>query len=398
MSSLNNKNILLGVTGSIAAYKAPDIVRRLQELGTNVRVVITQSGEQFITKLSLQTVSGHEVYSNLWNEASDSSITHIELAKWADCILVAPASANTIANIATGTAQNLLENIILANSGMLFIAPAMNKQMLTSSVMQDNITKIKHHGGIIINSDSGSQACGDIGIGRLAEATNIAKQISQNFISTALSGKKVLITLGATIEKIDPVRYISNFSSGKMGMAMVDICIEMGASVVCVYADITTTLNPKANNIEAINANDMHKEVMNNINKCDIFISCAAVADYSPKNISTNKIKKTNDNLIIELTPNKDILKNVSKLKNKPICIGFAAETQDLVKNAQKKLKNKSCDVIILNDVSSDDFGFKSDENEVFFITDKKTKKIAKNSKFKIAKNLMQLIIKEFLK
>ncbi len=397
MSSLTNKRIVLGVSGSISAYKAPDIVRRLQDLGAEVRVILTQGGAQFITELSLQATSKNKVYDNLWDKEAELSMGHIELAKWADALLIAPASANTIANLTAGKACDLLSSVILASDCPVLIAPAMNQQMYVSNGVQDNLTTLTQRGIQIIDPEHGVQACGDIGEGRLAESAEIAKQVGSMFQSTKMSGKKVLITLGATIEAIDPVRYLSNHSSGKMGMALADACIEAGAQVTLILGSISTPISEPSKKIFAISAEKMHQSVMENIKDQDIFIACAAVSDYSIKNPKNQKIKKSDQVLTIELTPTKDILKDVCQLPQKPICIGFAAETQNLLENAQNKLKNKGCDAIILNDVSSTDLGFKSDENAVVFIDQKNSKKLAKNSKQKLGRKIIEIISKKFL-
>ncbi len=394
---LTNKRIVLGVSGSISAYKAPDIVRRLQDLGADVRVILSSGGAKFITDLSLQTVSKHKVHNNLWDKEAELAMGHIELAKWADIVLVAPASANTIANIATGRASDLLTSVILATKANIFIAPAMNVEMYKSNSVINNLTNITKLGFKVIEPEHGEQACGDIGQGRLAEPSNIANFVAKSFESNYLTGKEVLITLGATVEQIDPVRYISNHSSGKMGSAIADVFINNGASVTIVYGNISIDLNNKATCISALSAEKMHKTVMENIEKTDIFVSVAAVSDYKAKNISNQKIKKDGNNLTIELEPTKDILKQVCNLDKKPICIGFAAETQNLEKNAKNKLKNKGCDAIILNDVSNADFGFKSNENEVYFITKNLVEKIDKNTKQNIAEKILKIFIREFL-
>ena len=395
--TLTNKNIILGVSGSIAAYKAPDIVRRLQDLGAEVRVVLTQNGAQFVTELSLQVTSKNKVHHNLWDPEMALSMGHIELAKWADVVLIAPASANTIANLTSGKASDLLGNIILASNCPLLIAPAMNQQMYAADSVQENLKTLLERQITIIQPDNGKQACGDIGAGRLADTTDIAQQVGALFQHTKLSGKKILITLGATIEAIDPVRYLSNHSSGKMGSALADACIEAGAKVTLVYGNISVPLNQKATAISATSAEEMYQAVMANIATQDFFIACAAVSDYRVKNVEKNKIKKSNQALILELIPTADILKDVCQLTHKPICIGFAAETQNLMENAENKLKNKGCDAIILNDVSGTDFGFKSEENEVVFLTSKSSLKIEKNSKQKIARKIVETLSENFL-
>lgn len=398
MSRLTNKHIVLGVSGSIAAYKAPDIVRRLQDLGAEVRVILTQGGAQFITELSLQVTSKNKVYHNLWDKEAELSMGHIELAKWADVILIAPASANTLANLTAGKANDLLGSVVLASDAPILIAPAMNQQMYNATSVKDNLTTLKQRGVQIINPEHGVQACGDIGEGRLAESDEIAKQVGLMFQSNKLNGKKVLITLGATIEAIDPVRYLSNHSSGKMGMALADACIESGAQVTLIIGNISTPISEPSKQISAISAEQMYQAVMENIDEQDIFIACAAVSDYSIKNPKNHKIKKSDQTLTITLTPSKDVLKAVCNLPQKPLCIGFAAETQNLLENAQNKLKNKGCDAIILNDVSKDDFGFKSDENEVIFIDQKGSLKLAKNSKQKLGRKIIEIIVEKFYK
>jgi len=397
MKTLTNKRIVLGVSGSIAAYKAPDVVRRLQDLGAEVRVILTQGGAKFITELSLQATSKNKVHNNLWDNEAELSMGHIELAKWADAILIAPASANTIANLSAGKACDLLTNVVLATDAPVLIAPAMNQQMYASSAVKDNLSVLLARNIKLISPEFGEQACGDVGEGRLTEPSKIAKQVSEVFSSTKLTGKKILITLGATIEPIDPVRYLSNHSSGKMGMALARASIEAGAKVTLIYGNVSIPLSEESTNILVGSGEEMHQAVMENIKDQDVFIACAAVSDYRVKNIEKNKIKKENTELTLELIPNKDILVDVCKLKQKPICIGFAAETQNLIENAQNKLKNKGCDAIILNDVSKRDFGFKNNENEVVFLTKKYSQKIEKNSKQIIGRKIIEIIVEKFL-
>jgi len=396
MNTLMNKRIILGVSGSIAAYKSPDIVRRLQDLGAKVRVILTSGGREFVSERSLQTVSKNKVHDNLWDSEAELSMGHIELAKWADVVIIAPASANTIAKLCHGKADDLLSTVILATSASVMVAPSMNQQMYASLAMKDNLQLLQKRGVKIIDPGFGDQACGDIGEGRLAEPSEIACQASELFQNNSLGGKKVLITLGGTVEAIDPVRFLSNHSSGKMGMALAYASIQAGADTTLVIGSISVDVEKRAKTIFVTSANEMYEAVMANIHDQDLFISCAAVADYRPKKIHSNKIKKDNNQKTIELVANKDILSDVCQLKDKPICIGFAAETENYLNNANQKLKNKKCNAIILNDISNSEIGLKSDDNEVYFITRNGSEKINKNSKQIIAEKIVKKITEEF--
>ncbi len=391
-----NKRIILGISGSIAAYKSPDIVRRLQDLGAEVRVILTSGGREFVSERSLQTVSKNKVHDNLWDSEAELSMGHIELAKWADVVIIAPASANTIAKLCHGKADDLLSTVILATSASVMVAPSMNQQMYASLAMKDNLQLLQKRGVRIIDPGFGEQACGDVGEGRLAEPSEIALQASELFQNNSLGGKKVLITVGGTVEAIDPVRFLSNHSSGKMGMALAYASIQAGAETTLVIGSISVDVEKRAKTIFVTSANEMHEAVMANIHDQDLFISCAAVSDYRPTKISANKIKKTSHQKTIELVANKDILSDVCQLKDKPICIGFAAETENYLNNAIQKLKNKNCDAIILNDVSNSEIGLKSDDNEVYFITGNRSEKINKNSKQIVAEKIVKKITEEF--
>ena len=396
MSGLTNKRIVLGVSGSIAAYKAPDIVRRLQDLGADVRVIVTDGGREFVSERSLQTISKNKVHNNLWDKEAELSMGHIEIAKWADVIIIAPASANTIAKLCHGRADDLLSTVILATEAKIMIAPAMNQQMFAASAMKDNLGLLKARGIDIINPGFGDQACGDVGEGRLAEPIDIASQAAELFTSSLLSGKKVLITLGGTREAIDPVRFISNHSSGKMGMALAHACIQAGAKTTLIVGSISIELEKRAEIIQVISAEEMYQAVMKQIDNQDLFISCAAVADFRPKKVSKNKIKKNNQSMSIELIENRDILASVCQLKKKPICIGFAAETENHIINANNKLIKKQCDAIILNDISQTEIGLNADENEVHLITKNRTKKIEKNTKQIVAEKIIDELVNNF--
>ena len=396
MNTLINKRIILGVSGSIAAYKSPDIVRRLQDLGAEVRVILTSGGREFVSERSLQTVSKNKVHDNLWDSEAELSMGHIELAKWADVVIIAPASANTIAKLCHGKADDLLSTVILATSASVMVAPSMNQQMYASLAMKDNLKLLQKRGVRIIDPGFGEQACGDVGEGRLAEVSEIARQTAELFQNNTLGGKRVLITVGSTIEAIDPVRFLSNYSSGKMGMALAYASIQAGAETTLVIGSISVDVEKRSKTIFVTSANEMHEAVMANIHDQDLFISCAAVADYRPTKVSPNKIKKTSNEKTIELVANKDILSDVCQLKDKPICIGFAAETENYLNNANQKLKNKNCDAIILNDVSNSEIGLKSDDNEVYFITENGSEKINKNSKQIVAEKIVKKITEEF--
>ena len=396
MSGLTNKRIVLGVSGSIAAYKAPDIVRRLQDLGADVRVIVTDGGREFVSERSLQTISKNKVHNNLWDKEAELSMGHIEIAKWADVIIIAPASANTIAKLCHGRADDLLSTVILATEAKIMIAPAMNQQMFAAIAMKDNLGLLKARGIDIINPGFGDQACGDVGEGRLAEPIDIASQAAELFTSSLLSGKKVLITLGGTREAIDPVRFISNHSSGKMGMALAHACIQAGAKTTLIVGSISIELEKRAEIIQVISAEEMYQAVMKQIDNQDLFISCAAVADFRPKKVSKNKIKKDNQSMTIELIENRDILARVCQLKKKPICIGFAAETENHIINANNKMIKKQCDAIILNDISQTEIGLNADENEVHLITKNRTKKIEKNTKQIVAEKIIDELVNNF--
>jgi phosphopantothenoylcysteine decarboxylase/phosphopantothenate--cysteine ligase len=385
--ALNNKNIILGVCGSIAAYKSPDIVRRLKESGANVKVILTSGGANFITRMSLEAV-GSEVFM----EHNSADMPHIYLAKWADIVLIAPISANKVASINSGVGDDLLSLTILSTKAKIFIAPAMNKEMLANETTQQNLAHLEHKNITILPTGNGSQACGDEGLGRMLEPQQIVDFLLKSFNNNPLSSKKILITLGATIEKIDPVRYISNFSSGKMGVALANEAILRGLQTTIIYGNISVDLPGKSTNIKALSADEMLESVMQNIDNNDIFISVAAVSDYKIKNPSTQKIKKNTDNLTVELVKNPDILKTVANLKHKPFCVGFAAESQNLEQNAKTKLKNKNLDLIIANDVKD---GFGSEKNKVLIIDKKQNSINIADEKSKIASQIFDVITQE---
>ena len=394
MKSLANKNILLGVTGGIAAYKSAEIVRHLKKSGASVRVVMTRSAEEFITPLTLQALSGNRVSTELLDAEAEAAMGHIELAKWADGILIAPATANTIARLSSGRGDDLLSTVTLAFDGPISVAPAMNQAMWRDERTQENLKKLIDQDFGICGPGSGEQACGDVGLGRMLEPLDIINMFSLSFNEGTLSGKKILITAGPTQEPIDPVRYITNRSSGKMGYSLVEAALESGANVTLISGPVNIEPPSNCNFVSIKTAKEMYDAVMHHISGMDVYIGTAAVSDYSPAKASDSKIKKDGSNspMVLELKENEDILKSVSELEQRPYVVGFAAETNDLIKNAEKKLSNKNLDLIIANDVSNKEIGFDSDDNEVTLITEKEKYLIERQNKRKVSKKIIDFI------
>ena len=394
MKSLINKNILLGVTGGIAAYKSAEIVRGLKKTGSSVRVVMTQSAKEFITPLTLQALSGNPVSTDLLDAEAEAAMGHIELARWADAILIAPATANTLAKLSSGRADDLLSSITLAFDGPIGLAPAMNQAMWKDERTQSNIQNLEHKNFSLYGPGSGEQACGDVGLGRMLEPSEIIELFASLFEVGTMSNKSILITAGPTQEPIDPVRYLTNRSSGKMGYALAEAAVEAGAQVTLVSGPVNIEPPARCNLVSVKTAEEMHEAVMHHIKKKDIYIGTAAVADYSPTKVEGSKIKKDGSNLplVLEMKENKDILKEVSELEDKPYMVGFAAETDDLLENARKKLETKKLDLIIANDVSDKSIGFDSNENEVTLITSSEELLLDRDSKKKIAKKILEFI------
>jgi len=394
LKSLANKNILLGVTGGIAAYKSAEIVRHLKKSGASVRVVMTRSAKEFITPLTLQALSGNRVSTELLDAEAEAAMGHIELAKWADGILIAPATANTIARLSSGRGDDLLSTVTLAFDGPISVAPAMNQAMWRDERTQENLKKLIDQDFGICGPGSGEQACGDVGLGRMLEPLDILDMFSLSFNEGTLSGKKILITAGPTQEPIDPVRFITNRSSGKMGYSLVEAALESGANVTLISGPVNIDPPSNCNFVSIKTAEEMYDAVMHHISGMDVYIGTAAVSDYSPAKASDSKIKKDGSNspMILELKENQDILKSVSELEQRPYVVGFAAETNDLIKNAEKKLSNKNLDLIIANDVSNKDIGFDSDDNEVTLITEKEKYLIERQNKRKVSKKIIDFI------
>jgi len=394
VKSLINKNILLGVTGGIAAYKSAEIVRGLKKARSSVRVVMTQSAEEFITPLTLQALSGNPVSTDLLDVEAEAAMGHIELARWADAILIAPATANTLAKLSSGRADDLLSSITLAFDGPIGLAPAMNQAMWKDERTQSNIQNLEHKNFSLYGPGAGEQACGDVGLGRMLEPSEIIELFASLFEAGTMSNKSILITAGPTQEPIDPVRYLTNRSSGKMGYALAEAAVEAGAQVTLVSGPVNIEPPARCNLVSVKTAEEMHEAVMHHIKKKDIYIGTAAVADYSPTKVEGSKIKKDRSNspLVLEMKENKDILKEVSELEDKPYMVGFAAETDDLLENARKKLETKKLDLIIANDVSDKSIGFDSNENEVTLITSSEELLLDRDSKKKIAKKILEFI------
>ena len=396
MKQLANKHILLCVTGGIAAYKAAEIIRLFKSSGSNVRVLMTKAAQEFITPLTMQALSGNQVHVDLLDTEAEAAMGHIELAKWSDAILIAPCSANSISRLAAGKGDDLMTAVCLAAECKIYFAPAMNQAMWADSRTQKNYQVLKKNNFISIGPNSGEQACGDEGYGRMSEPKEIVSEVATNFSEGLLAGKKILITAGPTREKIDPVRYISNRSSGKMGFSIAEAARDEGGLVSLISGPVSLKTPNEIKRINVESADEMFNEVNKVVNNFDFFISTAAVADFKPEKIENQKIKKEkkSNNLSMELIENKDILKSISLKKGDLKVIGFAAETQDVVKNAKKKLKEKKLDLIIANDVSDSSIGFDSDENEVYLITKKIEKKIEKISKKKLSRSIIEFIAK----
>ncbi len=356
-----DKNIVVGVTGGIAAYKSAELVRLLRKNGAQVRVVMTHNSREFITPLTMQTLSENEVATDLFNQNATVNLEHISLARFAHLIVIAPASANFIAKLTAGIADDLLTTTCLASTAKIVVVPAMNKEMWNAVVTQKNITELKNRGVLIFPPETGEQACGEIGFGRMMEPQKIVELIPGIFSAKILEGKKVVITAGPTQEPIDPVRYITNRSSGKMGYMLATAARDAGANVILISGPINHPLPLGINSIRVQTAQEMCDMVMKQIIGCDIFIAVAAVADYAPQNVFAHKIKKDVSGTSLELRCNPDILAKVASIPNPPITIGFAAETENILENAKAKLLHKKLNMIVASQVG-DNTVFNSDK------------------------------------
>ncbi len=395
----SNKNILLCVTGGIAAYKSPEIIRLFKKDGADVKVVMTESAKEFITPLTLQAVSGNEIHDSLLDIEAERAMGHIELAKWADLILIAPCTAETLSKLTHGRADDLMGAVILASNASVYIAPAMNMNMWSNKGTQENFESLSSRGYSFIGPADGEQACGDIGLGRMVEPSEIIKLISLSLENGPFNKKTITITAGPTREQIDPVRYISNNSSGKMGYALADAALELGATVNLVSGPVSIKANKSANLIRVNSANEMLESVIKCMKDSDIFIGCAAVSDFKPVDYSDVKIKKDKSKYFdLELKKNEDILNRVASEFSSSYVVGFAAETSNVNTNAKEKLLSKNLDMIISNDVSNKSIGFDVDENEVNIITKDETIFLEKNNKIKIARQILEIVNKNLTK
>lgn len=388
-----NKNIVIGVTGGIAAYKSAEIIRLFKKEGAEVRVVMTESAKEFITPLTLQTVSGNEIHDSLLNANAELAMSHIELAKWADIILIAPCTAETMAKITHGRAEDLMGAIILASKASIYIAPAMNMNMWSDKSTQENFKTLSKREISFIGPADGEQACGDVGKGRMEEPKDIVEFIKNDHKKGPLSGKKITITAGPTREQIDPVRFISNNSSGKMGYAMAEAAVEYGAIVNLVSGPVSIIPNTSVNLIKVNSASEMFKKVIKYMDDSDIFIGCAAVSDFKPSKYSDKKIKKDDiNNIDLGLKKNKDILSFVASNFISAYIVGFAAETDNVDTNAKKKLEAKNLDMIVSNDVSDKSIGFDVDDNEVNVYTKNNKVFLKKDKKIRIAREVLKIV------
>lgn len=388
--SLHNKQILLGVTGGIAAYKSADLVRRLQDAGAKVQVVMTAAAQEFITPLTMQALSGHPVHTQLLDPEAEAGMGHIQLARWADLILVAPASADFIARLAQGLGNDLLTTLCLATAAPIALAPAMNQGMYRNASTQANLQVLAQRGLKLFGPAQGSQACGDVGLGRMLEPVELVEAAASLFQSGLLAGKKVVITAGPTREAIDPVRYISNHSSGKMGYALAEAAAEAGANTLLISGPTQLPCPARVTRVEVLSAAEMLAASLAAAEGCDLFIAAAAVADYRPAQVAQHKLKKgTDDTMTLTLVKNPDIVASVAALQNRPFTVGFAAESEMLLDYARAKLERKKLDLVIANNIAAAGIGFNSDENAVTLVDASGSRDIAQRSKSQLARELI---------
>jgi phosphopantothenoylcysteine decarboxylase / phosphopantothenate---cysteine ligase len=395
--SLENKRVLLGVTGGIAAYKACELTRQLVALGAQVQVVMTESARQFVTPLSFQALSGRSVRTELFDPAAEAAMGHIELARWADLILVAPASADFIAKLAHGLAPDLLTTLCLATDAPILLAPAMNRLMWANAATVANTNVLVDRGLRIVGPDVGAQACGETGAGRMSEPERIVQSVLALLGATPgpLSGRRILINAGPTYEDIDPARFIGNRSSGRMGYAIAAEAQRLGADTVLISGPVALPTPMGVRRVNVRSASEMRDAVLREVAGQDVFIAAAAVADYRPAAPQSTKIKRSAESMRLELIPNPDIVAEVAALPNRPFVVGFAAETNDVVENAQGKLQRKKLDLICANRVGVDGSGFEAECNEITLVWEGGTRVLAHAPKALIAEQLLSAIVQQ---
>ncbi|HVL00942.1 MAG TPA: bifunctional phosphopantothenoylcysteine decarboxylase/phosphopantothenate--cysteine ligase CoaBC [Dongiaceae bacterium] len=394
MLRLANRRIIVGVTGGIAAYKSAELIRRLKDQGADVRAVMTAAAQEFITPLTLQALSGNPVHTSLLDTEAEAAMGHIELARWGDLILVAPASADFIARLSQGMGNDLLTTLCLAARCPIAVAPAMNQAMWAAPTTQSNLNRLQALGIRQFGPAEGSQACGDVGLGRMLEATQLAEMAADLFPSNILTGQRVVITAGPTREAIDPVRFISNHSSGKMGFALAEAARDAGAQVTLIAGPVHLPTPERVQRIDVISARDMLQAALDLSPQTDIFIATAAVADFRPQNSPDQKIKKQDNAGVMTLTlvENPDIVATIARQQPRPFTVGFAAETRDVVNYARQKIARKNLDLIVANDVSRGDIGFNSDQNAVTVLWRDGEQVLELASKHQIARDIVALI------
>lgn len=394
---MHGKHILLGVTGGIAAYKSADLVRRLRERGAEVQVVMTDGAREFVTPMTFQALSGRPVRTDLWDPAAEASMGHIELARWADLVLIAPASADFLARLAGGRADDLLATTCLATAAPIALAPAMNHQMWTNAATQANVTLLKERGVYVFGPGTGDQACGEVGAGRMLEPLELAALADATLVPAGvLSGRRVLLTAGPTREPIDPVRFISNRSSGKMGFAVAQAARDAGAQVLMICGPVSLATPPGIQRIDVESAADMLAAVQSQVRPDDIFISTAAVADYRPAQAAEHKIKKTEENLALQMARTTDIIGTLAAGALRPaFVVGFAAETDAVEQNARSKMLRKNLDMIAANEVGHAK-AFDCSDNELIVLWRNGRRLLPRNAKTQLARELIELIAKVF--
>lgn len=392
MTSLANKQILLGVTGGIAAYKSADLVRRLQDAGARVQVVMTPAAQEFITPLTMQALSGNPVHTQLLDPEAEAGMGHIQLARWADLVLIAPASADFMARLTQGMGNDLLTSICLATAAPIALAPAMNQGMWRNAATQTNLGILIKRQIHIFGPADGGQACGDIGPGRMLEPLQLVDAAASLFNSGSLAGKKVVITAGPTREALDPVRYLSNYSSGKMGYALAQAAAEAGAETILISGPTQLAIPARVTRIDVTSADEMLAASLDAAKACDIFIGAAAVADYRPAQIAAQKMKKgAGDTLTLTLVKNPDIVASIAALEPKPFTVGFAAESENLLTYARAKLERKNLDLVVANNISDSRIGFNSNDNAVTLVDKNSVIDISQRSKQQLARDLIAL-------